>query len=152
IYITVAVVQTLVRQRTLSFAEMAQTGCALLVGIGGIIWTFKTDHAAMLAVGIGSLVAGIASYVLSFLLFEQSKWNFRAWASYGLVLLLAGTALVFSGFWILWCACAVGSCGVALVARRPTLALHGAVYLLLGASVSGAFSQPLSPLLAIAID
>jgi len=151
IYVTSAVVQTVVRRRTFSFAEMVQTGGALLIGIGGIIWIFKTDDAAMLAVGLASLIGGLASYALAFLLAEQSKWNFRAWASYGLVLLLAGTALVFSGFWILWCACAVVSCSVAMLARRPTLGLHGSLYLMLGASISGALSQPLSSLLSIAM-
>jgi len=151
ICVTTAVVQTVARRRTLSFAEMTQTGCALLVGIGGIIWIFKADQAAMLAVGVAILMGSVASYALAFQLFEHSKWNFRAWASYGLVLLLAGTALLFSNFWILWCGCAVGSCAVAATARRPTMGLHGAVYLLLGSLVSGAVSQPLSPLLAVAV-
>src|SRR5262249_22220731 len=66
IYITAAVVQTVVRRRTFSFAEMVQTGGALLIGIGGIVWIFKTDDAAMLAVGFASLIGGLASYALAF--------------------------------------------------------------------------------------
>jgi len=149
IYVTMAVTQTLVRRRTLTFFEMAQTACALLVGIGGMAWVFRMNSAAMLLLGVSSLIGGLASYALAFVLFEQSKWNFRAWAGYGLVLMLAGTSLLFSGFWVLWCGCAVACCYAAMAARRPTLGLHGAVYLLLGSAVSGASSEPFSLLLGI---
>jgi hypothetical protein len=149
IYLTSALTQTVTRRRTLAFSEMAQTACALLIGMGGIAWVFRTNGAAMVALGISGLIGGIACYALSFKLFEQSKWNFRAWATYGLLLVLAGTSLLFSGFWVLWCGCAVACCWAAMAARRPTLGLHGAVYLLLGSAVSGASSQPLSQLLGI---
>jgi hypothetical protein len=101
--------------------------------------------------GVSGLIGGIACYAIAFLLVAQSKWNFRAWASYGLFLVLAGTSLLFAGygFWALWCGCSVACCWAAMAARRPTLGLHGAVYLLLGAAVSGASGQPLSPLLGI---
>jgi hypothetical protein len=126
---------------------MGQVAFALLGGIGGFAWVFGPNAAAMLVLGISSLIGGVASYVLSFVLFEQSKWNFRAWSSYGLLLTLTGTYLLFSGFWILWCGCAIVCCYTAMAARRPTLGLHGAVYLLLGSSVSGALSEPFTLLL-----
>jgi hypothetical protein len=147
IYITMAFSQTLLRRRTLSFPEIGQVACALLIGIGGFAWVFGANAAAMVALGVSSLIGGVVSYALSFALFEQSKWNFRAWSSYGLVLMLAGTYLLFSGFWILWCGCGVVCCYTAMATRRPTLGLHGAVYLLLASSVSGALSEPFSLLL-----
>ncbi len=151
IYVVSALTQTLVRRLTLSFSEMAQTTCALLIGIGGIVWVFHARRSAMLELGIAGLVGGVACYATAFLLFDLSKWNFRAWATYGLFLVLTGTALLFSGqgFWALWCACALACCWAAMALRRPTLGLHGAVYLLLSSIVSGAVSQPLSPLLGI---
>jgi hypothetical protein len=151
IYITSTVSQTLVSRLTLAFPEMVQTACALLIGIGGMVWVFRTHGAAMMALGVSGLIGGIACYAIAFLLVAQSKWNFRAWASYGLFLVLAGTSLLFAGygFWALWCGCSVACCWAAMAARRPTLGLHGAVYLLLGAAVSGASGQPLSPLLGI---
>jgi hypothetical protein len=147
IYITMAFTQTFLRRRTLSFPEMSQVASALLIGIGGFAWVFGPNGVAMVALGVSSLIGGLVSYALSFALFEQSKWNFRAWSSYGLVLMLAGTYLLLSGFWILWCGCAVVCGYTAMSTRRPTLGLHGAVYLLLGSWVSGALSEPFSLLL-----
>jgi len=152
IYIGTTVSQTVVRRRTLAFAEMAQTGAALLIGIGGAVWVFKQHRAVMLGLGIAALAAGIAFYAVSFLLFERdNKWNFRALATFGLFLVLVGIFLPFSRseFWILSCACAVACCWVARAFVLPTLGLHGAVYLLLGSALANATSQPLPVLFAI---
>jgi hypothetical protein len=149
IYIATAVTQSVVRRRTLGFFEIAQTASALLIGIGGVVWVFRGNGAAMLALGISGLIGGLACYVISFLRFDRSdKWNFRAWSTFGLSLVLAGTFLPFSGsgFWVLWCGCAIVCCWAAMGARRPTLGLHGAIYLTLGAVVSGAAGQALSAL------
>jgi hypothetical protein len=146
IYIATAVTQTIVRRRTLAFAETAQTAAALLLGIGGAVWVFKEHHAIMLGLGLIALTGGLACYAVSFLLFERdNKWNFRAWATFGLFLVMAGLFLPFtrSEFWILSCTCAAACCWAAKVFGLPTLGLHGAVYLLLGSAVAGATSQPL---------
>ncbi len=145
IYIAMAVSQTVIRRRTLTVFETAQTASALLIGMGGIVWVFKNNNAAMLELGISGLIGGLACYVASFLLFDHTnKWNFRAWTTFGLFLVLAGTFLPFSGsgFWLLWAACAIVSSWLAMGTRRPTLGLHSAVYLTLAAAVSGASSQP----------
>jgi hypothetical protein len=150
IYLAMAVIQTVARRRTLTLFETVQTACALLIGMGGIVWVFDDNGAAMLTLGMFGLIGGLACYVISFLLFDQAnKWNFRAWGTFGLFLILAGTCLPFSssGFWLLWSGCAIACCWGAMSARRPTLGLHGAVYLTLGAAVSGATSQPLWALL-----
>lgn len=149
IYIATAVTQTIVRRRTLAFAEMAQTAAALLIGIGGAVWVFKDHRAAMLGLGLAALAGGLACYAVSFRLFESdNKWNFRAWATFGLFLVLAGVFLPFSraGFRVLSCACAVACCWTAKAFRLPTLGLHGAVYLLLGSAAAGATGQALQVL------
>jgi hypothetical protein len=146
IYMGTAVTQSVVRRRTLAFAEMAQTGAALLIGIGGAVWVFEGQRAVMLGLGIAALAGGIAFYGISFLLLERdNKRNFRALATFGLFLVLAGIFLPFSRseFWILSCACAVGCCWAARAFVLPTLGLHGAVYLLLGSVAARATSQPL---------
>ena len=123
-----------------------------MIGIGGAVWVFNEHRAVMLGLGIAALVGGIAFYAVSFLLFERdNKWNFRALATFGLFLVLAGIFLPFSRseFWILSCACAVACCCVARAFVLPTLGLHGAVYLLLGSAAAGATSQPLPVLFAI---
>jgi hypothetical protein len=152
IFIATALSQPVVRRRTLAFAEMAQTGAALLIGIGGAAWVFKEHRAVMLGLGIASLAGGFAFYGVSFLLLERdNKWNFRALATVGLLLVLAGIYLPFtrSEFWILSCVCAVGCCWAARAFVLPTLGLHGAVYLLLGSAAARATSQPLHVLFAI---
>ncbi len=139
IYLASAAVQTVVRRRTLTFPEMAQTAAALLVGVAGIVWVFQTNATVMLALGLAALVGGLACYAVSFLLFESVyMWNFRSWSAFGLFLVLVGTFFPFSGgvFWMLWCACAVASCWAAMAMRRPTLGLHGVVFLLLGSVAS----------------
>jgi hypothetical protein len=149
IYLGSAAIQTVVRRRTLTFAEMAQTATALLIGVTGIVWVFRSNATVMLALGLVALVIGLACYAVSFRLFESvHMWNFRAWSAFGLFLVLIGTYFPFSGsaFWMLWCACAVASCWAAMVVRRPTLGLHGAIYLLLGAIASNAAGQTVARL------
>ena len=146
IYLASATIQSIMRRRTLTLAEIAQTSMALLAGMGGAVWAFHTARSMMFALGIAALSGGIGCYAASFRLFERdSKRNFRAWSTFGLLLVLAGIALPFSldGFWILCCACAVICCWTALRFRLPTLALHGAVYYAVGSAVSGATGQPL---------
>jgi hypothetical protein len=106
----------------------------------------------MAALGIASLTGGLALYAASFLLFErENKWNFRALASFGLVLVLAGIWLPFSraGFWILACVCAAACCWAARLFVLPTLGLHGAIYMVLGSAAAGATMQPLAQLFAV---
>jgi hypothetical protein len=145
IYLGTAVNQTVVRRRTLGFAEMAQTAVALLIGIGGAVSVYREHHTLMLGLGIAALAGGLALYAVSFRLFEgDNKWNFRALATFGLFLVLAGIFLPFprSEFWILSCACAAACCWVARAFGLPTLGLHGAVYLVLGSAAAGATGQP----------
>lgn len=149
IYLATAVVQTVARRRTLSFPEMFRTAAALLIGIGGAVWVFNQHRAIMLALGLVALAGGIASYAVSFRMFErEDKWNFRAWATFGLFLALAGISLPFSraGFWMLCCICAGVCCWTARAFRLPTLGLHGAVYLAVGSAAAGATGQSLQVL------
>jgi len=79
---------------------------------------------------------------------HDNKWNFRAWATFGLFLALTGISLPFSrtGFWILCCVCAAVGCWTARRFRLPTLGLHGAVYLAVGSAAAGATGQSLQVL------
>jgi len=146
IYAASAVTRTLIQRVRFSVLETAQTTAVLLVSMGGAAATVSGDASA--ALGLFALAAGLACYVLSFFVVGLAiKWNFRAWATFGLLLVLAGTFLPFSGsrrYWIVWCGCAVACCWIATATRRPTLGLHGAAYLLLGALASGNMVQPLS--------
>ncbi len=153
IYFFSAAVRTLVQRHCFTFAETAQALVVLLIGIGGSI--VASNAGGTLWIGLFALAGGLACYLISFIVVGLSiKWNFRAWATFGLLLVLAGTYLPFSGsrYWMLWCACAVACCWTAMVSRRPTLGLHGAVYLLLGALASGAMMQPLSRLFSGVAD
>jgi hypothetical protein len=146
IYLATALSRTVVRGATLGIGETVQTAAALLIGIGGAVWAFQQERGLMMALGIASLAGGLALYAISFRLFEHdNKWNFRALASFGLFLVLAGVFLPFSraGFWILSCVCAAACCWAARAFALPTLGLHGAIYLALGSAAAGATSRPL---------
>jgi hypothetical protein len=152
IYIATALVQSVVRRQTLGFGEILQTATALLIGIGGAVWIFSSYKGMMLALGGIALAGGVASYALSFVLFERvNKWNFRAWTTFGLFLALAGLYLPFSlaSFWVLCCASAVVCCWVAKRLSLPTLGLHGAAYLALGSAAAGATLLPMQALFDI---
>jgi len=152
IYSASAVIQTVVRRRTLTLAEIARTTTALLAGFGGAVWVFKDNRAIVLELGIVALAGGVACYAVSFLFFERhNKQNFRALATFGLFLVLTGFFLPFSssGFWILSCACAIACCWAARTLHLPTLGLHGAIYLLLGAAVARVTGQPLQVLFGV---
>ena len=153
IYGASALMQAVVRRKTLAFSEIAQTGLAIVIGIGGALHVFEHDHTVMLAVGVGSLAAGLALYAVSFFQFERhGKRNFRALSAFGLALVLAGIFLPLPRleFWILSCFCGVICYWAARSYALPTLGLHGAFYLLLGSAVSGATGQPFSALFAAA--
>jgi hypothetical protein len=152
IYVSTSLIQTIVRRRTITFPEITQTATALLIGIGGAVWVLNENRPIMLALGVAALTGGLALYAVSFLLFErQNKQNFRALATFGLFLVLAGIYLPFSrsGFWILSCICAAACCWWARRAALPTLGLHGAAYLLLGSAAAGATGQPLRVLFGV---
>jgi hypothetical protein len=152
IYLWTALNQSVVRRKTLGYAEMAQTGLALLIGFGGAALVFGHYPTVMLCLGISALAGGLALYMISFLLFERdNRRNFRALATFGLLLLLAGIYLPFPrlGFWILSCTCGVVCCWAARVFALPTLGLHGAFYLSLGSAFAGATFQPLAVLFAV---
>jgi hypothetical protein len=147
IYVGSAAIRTLIQRHSFTLLETMQTTAALGIGIQGAAALVAGNAAGTLRLGLFALGGGMASYVVSFAVVgPQMKWNFRIWASLGMLLVLAGTFLLLpaSGYWVLWCGCAVVCCWTAMVTRLPTLGLHGAAYLLLGALASGAAAQPLS--------
>ncbi|HZU27252.1 MAG TPA: hypothetical protein VFA04_17125 [Bryobacteraceae bacterium] len=135
-----AVVQTLLLRRTFTGPETAQTAAAVLAGVAGASWLMAGAPRAMFALGLAALLTGAACYVVSFVLVPAAnKWNFRAWAGFGLLLVVFGAFLPFSGSasWEFWCGGALICSWAAMAARKPTLGLHGAVYLVLAAITSG---------------
>ncbi len=149
IYVASAATRTLIQGHCFTVFETAQTAAALAIGIGGAAASVAHIAGGTAALGLCALAGGLACYVVSFVVAGlRVKWNFRAWATFGLFLVLAGTFLPFSGsqYWISWCACAVACCWIAKASHRPTLGLHGAVYLLLGSLASGLMAQPVAQL------
>jgi hypothetical protein len=149
VYVASAVVRTLVQRHCFTLLETVQTMAALGISIGGAAVMVADNASATAMLGLFALASGLACYVISFVVVGlRIKWNFRAWATFGLLLVLAGTFLPFSAsrYWMLWCGCAVACCWIAMAFHRPTLGLHGAAYLLLGALASGVMGQPLSRL------
>jgi hypothetical protein len=155
IYVGSAAIRTLMQHHSFTLLETLQTTAALAIGIRGAAALVAGNAPGTLALGLFALGGGMACYLVSFVVVgAQIKWNFRVWASLGMLLILAGTFLLLpaSGYWVLWCGCAVVCCWTAMVTRLPTLGLHGAAYLLLSALASGAAAQPLSQWFGMAGD
>jgi len=155
IYAASAVVRSLVRRREFEISEVMQTAVAALIAIGGAAGLVAGNGTARGPLGGCAIAGGAACYVAAFrLVSPDNKFNFRVWATYGLMLILYGTFLPLprATSWMLWCACAVACCWAAAGARKPTLALHGAAFLVCAAAASGGAGDAFSELFGAGPD
>jgi hypothetical protein len=119
IYLASTIVRTLVRHFHVTAFEMTQ--CAAAFGIA--LW-------GGLPVAPEMLAAGVACYVVSFVMLERGGGrNFYAYSTFGLLLVLAGTRALLAGTpaMAVWAVLA-GACSWS---RRVTLQVHGAIFLAL---------------------
>ncbi len=130
IYLASTIIRTLVRGSAITYFEMAQCTLAFVVcGVAGLALVI--------------LLCGAACYAVAFLRLDSHGRNFHAYSTFGILMVLAGSRIVFptgaSG--PLWLALAVGCVWAGGVFGRLTLEVHGTIYLLLGLGVSGALAQ-----------
>ena len=144
IYVAGTAARTLVRDRSITSGEIAQTALAFLIGLGGALQTSKGDIRATFAVALFALAAGSACYVISsvFLGRERNR-NFYVYATVAWLCVLAGSFPLFSGLALVaaWSAFALACCWAGLRAKQHAHGLHGAVLLLLTSLVSGVVPQ-----------
>jgi hypothetical protein len=141
------------RPRTLGGFEIVQTALALLVGFTGAVRLLRAAGGA----GAGALegiavVAGAGIYAYSFLRrWEPAETAPRLYAScLGLALLLAGSALLFSGAAcaILWSLAGVAGVAAARRIQSPLLALQGTVFAVGATLASGLVSRSMEAFIA----
>jgi hypothetical protein len=141
IYLASIMVRTLLRGFTFTGFETAQCAAALLIGVGGGL---RLSREAPLAAAF-SLACAAACYAVAFARLDRPEGrgrNFYTYSSFGFLLALAGTDILFSGAaeaaWLVLsvaCIWAGGRFG------RLTLQIHGGLYLALALASSGALSQ-----------
>ncbi|MEY2669608.1 MAG: hypothetical protein RJA59_2246 [Pseudomonadota bacterium] len=122
--------------------EMLQTAAVIAVGIGGAVWVAVRSGMGQAGFGVFAILFGAGAYAVAFAFVERRqkiRENFYFYTSVGIVLLLAGVALLLGepARSLAWGALALG---VAFQAPRKgsrTLAAHAAVYAIAAAIGSG---------------
>ncbi len=135
IYFSSTLFRTLLRGHSLNVFETAQLALAFLIAIGGGLRLGANPYivAAMAAV---ALLSAAACYWLAFA--ERGR-NFVIYATYGFLLSIAGTRIVFSdpASAAVWSVLAIAC----LAAGRLHLSWYGCLYLLSAVVASDAFNE-----------
>ncbi|MGD0776952.1 MAG: hypothetical protein ABSC05_29390 [Candidatus Solibacter sp.] len=146
IYLSSTIVRTLLRGFTFTWFETAQCALAFLISVGGGLQLTSADARVAPALAVLSLVCAAACYLVSFLMLDRGgalTRNFHTYATFGLLLTVAGSRILLSGAAaaVVWSVLAVAAIWVGGIFLRLTLKLHGGIFLLLALSASSAFEQ-----------
>lgn len=142
IYLSSIIFRTLLRDRTFTGFETAQCALAFLIGVGGGLRLSK-EAPTIAAI---ALACAVACYVVAFARLDQNlarSRNLYTYSTFGLLLALAGSRILFSGLACagLWAALAIASLWAGGFFGRLTLDVHGGIYLALALGASGALRQ-----------
>lgn len=153
IYLASTIVRTLLRGFTFTGFEAAQCAIAFVIALGGGMRLAATDPGVGAALAILSIVCAAACYLVSFRMLDRGGAhgrNFYVYSSFGFLLALAGTRMLFSGAAAAaaWAVLAIACVWSGRLFERFTLQVHGAVYLLVGLFAAGALDQAAGLLLA----
>jgi hypothetical protein len=126
VYLCSTAARTLIRRRRIEWFEILQV--AAVAGFA-IASNLRMPH----AVGEAMIVAGTACYVAAFM--GAARWidrNFHIYATFGLILNIAGSFLLFDGLTIvaLWSALAVLAIWFGERQDKTALRMHSAIFLL----------------------
>lgn len=143
-YVTSTALRTLARGIAITWFEVFQIALAAALAIGGGL---RMSHGAApwpLLIALACLIFGAACYLAALTGLAAGR-NFHAYATFALLLVLIGAALLPNAAF-LWSTLAL--LAAAFAARRPgtTLAMHSAIYLIAAASASGLLSYAASAL------
>jgi len=152
IYLTSTIVRTLFRGFTFTAFETAQCGLAFAIALGGGMRLAATDAGVREAMSVLSLLCAAACYLVSFRVLDRSGAhgrNFYTYSTFGFLLALAGTRMLFSGAAaaVAWSVLAITCVWLGRTLDRVTLQLHGGIYLLVGLYASGALESATALLL-----
>jgi hypothetical protein len=155
LYLVSLAIHSLLRARQVAAFEMTQVPLALLLGFGGA-WRLATAQ-GLSPVGLGAaiLVLGVLCYAAAFLFAERRAGQARNFYFYGTAacaLMLVGAGAVLAGppLVIAGCSLALAAALAGRQLERTTLALHGALYLLVTALWTGLLDGSIRALLAAA--
>lgn len=142
IYLASTILRTMGRGFQIAVFEIGQCVVAFLVSASGAIAVAGKHPAAIATVGVFCSLSGLACYLVSFAFRRQrpaEDRNFHTYATFGLVLILAGTWLLFHGAVLvaIWSSLAVLFVLAGLEAGRMTLKLHAGAYVVLATFASG---------------
>ena len=142
IYTASTLARTFLQHRPFTIFETLLAIAVFLVGVGGALQVSRQDSAALIAVALFALTAGATCYAISFGVLAREgdrNRNFYIYATFALLLVIAGSRLMFSGSVLpmVCLALALASCWAGLRAEQHILQLHGGIYLLLVMSASG---------------
>ncbi|MEO8595383.1 MAG: hypothetical protein ABI759_18830 [Candidatus Solibacter sp.] len=146
IYLASTLFRTLVRGLTFTWFETAQCAAAFLISVGGGLQLTSADSRVAPALAVLALLCASACYLVSFLMLDRGEEvgrNFHTYATFGLLLTLAGTRILLSGGAeaVAWSVLAVAAIWVGGLFRRLTLKVHAVIFLLLALASSSALEQ-----------
>ncbi len=140
IYLASTIVRTIFRGFTFTAFETAQCAAAFAISVGGGLRLASQTA----TIGILALACAAACYLVSFMRLEgKGGRNFYTYSTFGILLALVGSRIVFSTGYAtaLWAILSVAAIWMGGASGRLTLEVHGCVYLLLAAGISGALAR-----------
>ena len=131
--------RTLARGLEIAWFEVGQLSAVFAISIGGALQVTRGSAAAI--VGGFCMLSGAGAYLTALVLLDRrtGRRNFYAYATWGLALLLAGGAILFSGIVLtaIWSALAILAMTVGRRTGLVVLRAHASVYMAGAAVVSG---------------
>ncbi len=134
--------RTLARGLKITWFEAFQATAVFAIAIGGALQVTRvTQGPAGAVLGAFCLLSGAAAYLVAFVLLDRraEPRNLHTYATWGLTLLLAGSAILFSGTVLtaIWGGLAILAMLLGRRAGHIVLRTHASVYLIGAAVVSG---------------
>lgn len=138
---TSVVFRTVVRHGTMTRFETVQTMAAFLLATCGLI--YLGPAASGMWIGIACLLLSAMCYVASLVRFKSDRHNYAVYVTWSAALFLSGSLMslpaMFCAPWLGAAALAATIAGAWL--RRLALELHGLVFVLTAAAISGLLSH-----------
>lgn len=156
IYLASTIVRTLLRGFNFTAFETAQTGFVFLISVSGGLSLSRADARLAPVMAAVAVACAAACYLVSFSRLERRAGagrNFYTYSTFGILLALAGSRILFSGVAVagVWSALAIAGIWAGGRFERLTLQVHGVIYLLLALAVSGVPQQAAAFLLGSAV-
>ncbi len=139
IYGASVTLKTVMNRKKISVFETVQTMIAFLLAASGLLYFGPRGGATVL--GVLCLILSAASYAAVYILFDRApeQRNYVVFSTWSTALFLAGCWLCLPPLWMAAClgVAAIVAAVLGVRLKRLTLELHGMIYLVAAAAVSG---------------